>query len=78
MTKFKTEVVTKLKNSKCDHPQKLKMWQNSKSHVTKLENSSSEKTEKNQIMRKFKHGNCDKTQIVTNSNGDKTENLNCD
>ena len=44
-------MVTKLKNSNGDKPQKLKMSQNSKSQiVTKL---------------KKKNSGCDKTQIVT-------------
>ena len=57
----KTEIVTKLNNSKCDKTQKLKMWQNSKTEiVTKPKNSNCYKAKNTQIVTKNT-----KTLIVT-------------
>ena len=86
LSKSKTQIVTKFKNSNCDKTQKLKWWQNSKTQiVTKLKNSNVTKLklwqnsscEKNSSCDKTTF--CDKTQIVTklelwqNSSFDKTQ-----
>ena len=78
--------MTKLRDSNCDKTQKLKLWQNSKTHiVTKVKVWQNSNGDKNQIVKKkSKATQCDKTQTVTtqivtkfmlwqNSNGDKNQ-----
>ena len=64
VTKFKTQIVMKLKNSYCEKKTQLKMWQcKTKTQiVTKLKKNQIVTTQKLKLWQK---SNCDETQIVT-------------
>ena len=52
--------MTKLKNSNCDHTQKLQLWQKYKKQIYRTQKLKFDKT---QIVTKIKILNCDKTQL---------------
>ena len=73
----KTQTVTKLKNSNFNDNRNLELWWNSKfklwwnskiQMVTKLKNSTSDKTQNLKLLKPKKNLSCDKTQIVTKLN----------